>query len=294
LASSPASIVTTPTPTPAAIPARPLFFAIADRPVYAVFHPPHGARTRSAVVVHCHTVGVEQLTSYRVEVLGARAAAAAGYPVFRYHARGHGDSAGDLADVTFESLVQDARAAADHARRLSEASRVIWLGVRFGALVAAEAARGRADTAALALWEPVHDPQEYFRAMLRNLLFSLVVKGERPSVTVDQLFATIIEREGRVSVHGYYLHRPLIQSSRGRRLAQALASWAGPTFLAQVQPRGTLAPAHGALAAGLAKRGASVTVAQINDEPGWHFLANPAWEGAGLVERYAEWIDALA
>ena len=293
MSSAPASIVSTPTPTSEASQARPLFFSIADRPAYAVYHPPHGGRHRSAVVVHCHTLGVEQLTSYRVEVLGARAAAAAGYPVFRYHARGHGDSAGNLAEVTFESLVEDARAAAEHAKQLSGASRVVWLGVRFGALVAAEAARGSDDVAALALWEPVHDPQEYFRGMLRNLLFSFVVKGERPSVSVDDLLHTI-DREGLVAVHGYYLHRALVASSRALSLERSLAAWAGPTFLAQVQRRGTLAPAHAALGTALAKRGATVATVQINDEPGWHFLSNPAWEGAGLVERYAEWIDALA
>ena len=292
MSSSPASTVPTSTPTSEASQARPLFFSIADRPVYGIYHPPHGA-ARSAVVVHCHTLGVEQLTSYRVEVLGAHAASAAGYPVFRYHARGHGDSAGDLADVTFDHLVEDATAAADHAKALSGAARVVWLGVRFGALVAAEAARTRADTAAVALWEPVHDPEDYFRSMLRNLLFSFVVKGERPSVTVDELLQTI-EREGLVSVHGYYLHRGLVESSRGRRLASALSGWSGPAFLAQVQRRGSLAPVHAALAAQLTQQGAAVTTAQINDEPGWHFLANPAWEGAGLVERYAEWIDALA
>jgi hypothetical protein len=129
--------------------------------------------------------------------------------------------------------------------------------------------------------------------MLRNLLFSQVVKGERPKVTVEQLLERV-EREGRVDVHGYYLHRALLRSALGADLSRALAAWSGPTLLAQVQPRASLAPAHAALAAELERRGAAVEVIQVDEEPGWHFLANPAWEGGGLVERTARWLDALA
>jgi len=39
--------------------------------------------------------------------------------------------------VTFEGLVEDALAAAEYARRVSGASEVVWVAVRFGALVAA-------------------------------------------------------------------------------------------------------------------------------------------------------------
>jgi alpha/beta superfamily hydrolase len=268
-----------------------LFFVSGDRPLFGVYHAPFKARPETPVVVHCHTLGVEQLTSYREEVLGARAASAAGYPAFRYHSRGHGDSAGDFQAVTLESLVEDALAAADEACRLSGAQRVVWVGVRFGALVAAEALRRRG-AAGLVLWEPVHKPQDYFRSMLRNLLFSQVVKGERPSTTVDQLFERL-EREGAIDVHGYYLHSALYASARAAALDRALEGWRGPTFLSQVQARPRLAPAHAALAAALERRGARVTVTQIAEEPGWHFLANPAWESAALVQRTVEWLDAL-
>ena len=271
--------------------AKPLFFVSGDRPLYGVYHPPLEARPDAPAVIHCHTLGVEQLTSYRVEALGARAAAAAGCPAFRYHSRGHGDSAGDFQAVTFESLVEDCLAAADEARRLSGARRVVWLGVRFGALVAAEALRRRSG-AGLILWEPAHKSQDYFRSMLRSLLFSQVVKGERPSTTVDQLLERL-EREGAIDVHGYYLHRALYTTARVADLDRALEDWSGPTFLAQIQARPGMAPAHSVLASALEKRRARVTTAQINEEPGWHFLANPAWESAALVRRTAEWLDAL-
>jgi pimeloyl-ACP methyl ester carboxylesterase len=242
--------------------------------------------------VQCHTLGVEQVTCYRVETENARAAAARGVPALRYHSRGHGDSGGDFDAVTFESLVEDACAAAAEARRRSGAPRVIWLGVRFGALVAAEALR-RTGGGALALWEPVESTRDYFRGMLRNVLFSQVVRGEKRSIGVEQLLEQV-ERDGHVDVHGYYLHRALYATSRALELPALLPSWAGPTLLVQVQKRPTLAPPHAALIEALRARGARVTVGQVAEEPGWHFIANPAWESKALVAQTVEWLDALA
>jgi pimeloyl-ACP methyl ester carboxylesterase len=245
------------------------------------------------VIVHCHGLGVEQITAYRAEVLAARAAAAAGFHVFRHHARGHGDSAGDFASVTLESLAADARAAAAEAKRRSGASDVAWLGVRFGALVAASAIAGGAPARALALWEPVHRPLEYFRAMARGVLFSQVAEGRKPDVTVEGMLARV-EREGRVDIHGYFLHRAVYESSRGADLARLLEGFAGPLFLAQIQGRPRLTPANAALAAALEKRGARVDTMCVAEEPGWHFISNPAWECPALVARMKEWLDALA
>jgi alpha/beta superfamily hydrolase len=271
----------------------PLFFTSADRPLYAVFHPPERHRPGAPVLVHCHTLGVEQLTSYRAEVRNAQAAARLGYPVFRFHARGHGDSAGDFADVTLASLVEDALAAGAKARALSGTERVAWLGVRFGALVAAEAIRREGGAAALVLWEPVHRPPDYFRSMLRGVLYSQVAQGKRPEASVDDLLA-VIARDGRVDVHGYYLHHALVESAREANLSASLADWSGPTLLCQVQVRPRLWAAHAELAQALERRGARVATAQVHGEPGWHFISNPPWLGEDLVRHTAEWLDALA
>ena len=245
------------------------------------------------MLVHCHSLGVEQIALYRAEVLNARAVAASGIPVLRYHARGHGDSAGDFSAVTFAGLVEDARAAAGEARRRARCNDVAWLGVRFGGLVAARALAQDPATRALALWEPTHRPADYFRGQLRGLLFSQVAEGRRPDATVDQLLERL-ERAGRIDVHGYYLHRVIVESSRGEELSQALASWNGPTLIAQLENRGKLAPVTGALVKDLEARGARVATTCLRDEPGWHFTQNPAWESAALVRATAEWLDAVA
>jgi pimeloyl-ACP methyl ester carboxylesterase len=272
----------------------PLFFEHEGRPLYAVYHAPGRAREGAPVIVHCHGLGVEQITAYRAEVLSARAAAAAGFPVFRFHAHGHGDSAGDFCAVTLEALAGDAIAAAAEAKRRSGARRVVWLGVRFGGLVAAiAAARGAAESAGLVLWEPVHRPLDYFRGLLRGMLFSQVAEGRKPGESVDQLLEHV-EREGRVDVHGYFLHRAIVESSRGEELEKRLGEFARPTLLVQVQARPRLAAGHAALAASLQSRGARVDTMCVKEEPGWHFISNPAWECAPLAGRVTEWLDALA
>ena len=102
-----------------------------------------------------------------------------------------------------------------------------------------------------------------------------------------------LEREGRVDVHGYYLHQRIVDSSRDEDLSRALAGWSGPTFIAQIENRAKLSPRTVALIAELESRGAKVTSTIVRDEPGWHFTQNPAWECAELVSSTAGWLDAL-
>lgn len=284
-------------------------------PVYAVFHeaapgrpdpdpdprsawvPRAGdhARVSPPVLVHVHGLGVEQITLYRQEVLAARAAAARGIPVLRYHSRGHGDSAGSSADVTLETLVTDARAAADEARRRSGRSHVVWLGVRLGALVAALAGgpgSGRYDAEGFILWEPVAGADVFFRQQLRTLLFSQVAGGRKPDATVDQLLDRL-DQEGSLDVFGYVLQRSLVRSFADQSLAAALTGTRVRVLLAQVQARARLAPAHAQLVDALGGA-ALVTTAQIQQEPGYQLMSNPAWTSDELTRVTMEWLDALA
>ncbi len=264
-------------------------------PVYGVLHAAAPVRPDAPVVVHVHGLGVEQITLYRQEVLAARAVAARGFPVLRYHSRGHGDSAGASADVTLATLVEDARAAADEASRRTGRTRVVWLGVRMGALVAALAGgprSGRDDAAGFVLWEPVAKPAEFFRQQLRTLLFSQVAGGKRPDATVDQLLARLAS-EGSLDVLGYTLQRSLVESFAEAGLPDALAGARAPILLAQVQARARLAPAHAQLVEAL-QGGAKVTTAALHAEPGYQLMSNPAWQSDELTRVTVEWLDAVA
>jgi len=277
----------------AAAPEIPFFMQVKGLPVYCVLHEAVAGRPGVPVGVHVHGLGVEQITLYRQEVLAARAAAARGIPVLRFHARGHGDSAGSSADVTLETLVEDAQAAADVAKQRTGRGRVAWLGIRMGAIVAALAGgprSGRTDAAGFAFWEPVAKPADFFRQQLRTVLFSKVAGGQKPDATVDQLLARIAA-EGELDVFGYTLRRALVDSFSPVTLADALAGVTCPVLLAQVQPGARLSPAHARLAEAL---GPLATVATVREEPGYQLMSNPAWESAELTRVTEEWLDALA
>lgn len=275
-----------PSPAPDAAREVPALLPAGEHALYTVLH---AAAPSRVVVVHCHSVGVEQLTLYRAEVDAARAVAAAGIPVLRFHARGHGDSSGDFADVTVGSLEEDALAAGRHALAATGAARIVWLGVRLGGLVAARAARACGETAGLVLWEPVAEPEAYFRGQLRALLFSEAAQGRRSGLTVETLRARL-ESEGAVDLRGYLLHRTLVASASGESLAAALAGFRQPTLLVQIQKRGSLAPELERLRATLEAQQTPLRVALVRDEPGWHFYTNLAWESAELAAVTRDWL----
>jgi pimeloyl-ACP methyl ester carboxylesterase len=274
---------------------RPLFFTSASQALYGVFCAPDMDGRKDRVVIFSHSLGIEHMVTKRMEVLGARAAAKAGFAAFCYDSRAHGDSTGDAEEVTFTDLVEDACAAADYARELSGATRVIWVGVRFGSLIAAAAIARRNDTAALALWEPLHQGGEYFRTAIRTMLFCQVAQGKGSRATLDDQLKRL-EAEGVLPVVGTYLYRVLYHSAQERDLGQLLQNWGGNTLLAQVQSRHKLSTNNEALRAAIEQRGGNVKVTLIGQEPPWGMLpvVRPQWTSELLLTATKEWLDGMA
>jgi pimeloyl-ACP methyl ester carboxylesterase len=273
----------------------PLFFTSASQALYGVLCAPEAGDCKDRVVIFAHSLGIEHMVSQRMEVLGARAAAQAGFAAFRYDSRAHGDSAGDAEEVMFTDLVDDACAAADYARQRSGAARIIWVGVRFGALIAAAAIARRNDAAALALWEPLHQGGDYFRIALRTMQFCQVAQGKRSGATVDDLLKRL-ETQSTLPVVGTYLYRALYQSAREHSLGQLLQHWNGNTLIAQVQSRPKLAASNEALRSAIEQRGGSVKVTLVSQEPSWNMLpvVRPQWTSGPLLAATKEWLDGMA
>ena len=234
------------------------------------------------------------MVTQRMEVLGARTAAKTGFAAFRYDSRAHGDSAGDAKDVTFTDLVDDACAAADYARKLSGATRVIWVGIRFGCLIAAEAMARRDDAAALALWEPLHLGSEYFRTAIRTMLFCQVAQGKRSAETIDDLLKRL-DAECMLPVVGTYLYSALSRSAHDADVGRSLLHWSGDTLIAQVQLRPALSANNQRLRSEIEQRGGKATVALIRQEPAWSMLplVRPQWASEALLAATAEWLHGM-
>jgi pimeloyl-ACP methyl ester carboxylesterase len=273
---------------------EPLFFPSHGCPLYGMFCRPTGEDRKETALIACHGVGLEHAITSRMTALAVRRAAELGYPALLYHSRGHGDSAGDFAEVTFESLVEDALSAEECLFQLSDARRVVWLGLRLGALVAVEAAIRHPGSVGLVLWEPVASGTEYFRQLVRGLQFSAVARGGKKIPTFDEVLEKI-EREGKADIHACYLHAKLYLSIREISLVKLLERWTGPVFLAQIRARLKLSATNAALVEALESRGAKVTITRITEEPGWQFLMwDRPWTSQVLLDNTMRWLDELA
>ena len=94
-------------------------------------HPP--ARPSGAGVVICSPIGAEHVQNQPRELELARALAARGLLVRRFHFRGTGDSDGQ--GLTFDSMSEDSAAAARQLLDSGEVSRVAFVGTRLAAML---------------------------------------------------------------------------------------------------------------------------------------------------------------
>ncbi len=125
-------------------------------------------QTRSAAVVLCNPFGEEAARAHRAYRVMARKLQDAGYAAMRFDYAGTGDSSGDIDDFGIDAWIQDIEAAADALRAESGVSRIVLVGLRLGATLAALCAqRGRLRAAHVLLWDPVVDGAEYLRELRR-------------------------------------------------------------------------------------------------------------------------------
>ena len=125
-----------------------------------------GAATtgRAAVIVPPH--GFEDLCSHRALDMLADMLAEAGVATLRYDLPGVGDSTGDDADpLSFDRWLASVGMAAQEAKRLTGAEDVALIGLRLGALLAAEASARMGDISRMVLLAPPASGKAYLREL---------------------------------------------------------------------------------------------------------------------------------
>lgn len=119
-------------------------------------------RARSASVLLCNPFGEEAMRAHRIYRVLATQLERSGYAVMRFDYGGTGDSMGDGNDVTVESCVADVALAADELRAVSGAPKLVVIGLRLGATLAALAtSRASLRPRHLVMWDPVVDGRAY-------------------------------------------------------------------------------------------------------------------------------------
>jgi alpha/beta superfamily hydrolase len=143
---------------------NPLFFGRAGRQLYGVYEAPE-SRARAQAIVICPPFGREYLFAHPTERLLARQLAGAGFHVLRFDYFGTGDSAGGFEDANPSMWREDIESAVAEVRDLGQVARVGLIGLRYGALFAAQAAAHCGEIEQLVLWDPIVDGKAYLQSL---------------------------------------------------------------------------------------------------------------------------------
>jgi pimeloyl-ACP methyl ester carboxylesterase len=143
------------------------YFGPENQSLFGVWHAPQtGLPAPATAVLMLAPWGAEDMSAHRVWRGLALVLAAQGHAVLRFEYDGCGDSYDPPEQADHWLLWQ---ASALHAiailKQLSGAGKVVVLGMRLGALLAAELARTQDDIAALVLLAPIRSGQAYLREL---------------------------------------------------------------------------------------------------------------------------------
>ncbi len=119
------------------------------------FHTATAGIAGDVVAVICAGIGRDSSTGYRSSRFLADRLALAGYPAVRFSYPGTGDSRDPDDEDCWPLWLAAVHCAIDKARAMSGCQRVLLIGIRLGAALAALAAAGREDVAGVVLLEPV-------------------------------------------------------------------------------------------------------------------------------------------
>lgn len=137
---------------------NPFRFGPAARQLYGVFHPAAPAQQRGVGVLVCNPLGQEAVRFHRMLRVLSDRLAGRGIGVMRFDYFGVGESAGDDEDGELSGWRDDVLSAHAELLRRARPTRIIWLGARLGATLAALASSALPEPVdRLILWDPVVD-----------------------------------------------------------------------------------------------------------------------------------------
>lgn len=200
----------------------PFHFGPPDRILLGLFHPAADGAPADRAVLLCNPFGQEAVRGHRLYRVLAERLANAGVPVMRFDYYGTGDSLGEDDAGDLDGWVSDTRVALQELVRRSAARRVVCVGARLGAVVAARAAVGWSTINKLVLWDPVVDGATYLELLRAShvrtleLAYSLPDPGWRNALAHDpQAFtdeamgfamsATLRRQVGKIGAHSFPL-----------------------------------------------------------------------------------------
>ena len=230
------------------------------------------------------------VSNYQREVYLARRLSEAGLMTLRYHPSGMGDSDGDPGQMTLRTLEDDAAWAAQLLAAAAGDVPMGFVGMRWGALAAASAARARAaERPPMVLVEPVTDFRRYFREAWRSRAMSALTASDRAAGKKQKL-QDVLSAQGWADVVGNVIHASLYDSVIEHDALAEFDDISGDVLLVQFQGR-ELRPDHRGIVERLRANGASVDTSIVDVEESWWFRSGPKVVlHPELNEQVATWL----
>jgi alpha/beta superfamily hydrolase len=257
-----------------------------DRLAGATYVP---AATAAGGLVIVPSICNDFLRSYRREVVLARQLANRGVAVQRFHYRGTGNSYGDELELTYCRMREDAAVARSRLAEVVGPGPVAFLGTRFGALVAAAAAR-EVPGAPLVLLDPAPSAERFFREAWRAPMARDLREGEDP--TTKDILLSRLESQGWVDILGHTVGRDLHESSLGHVLLEEIGPEPRPILVVQLGGLGGLRPDNERLVTDLRDQGFPVDVEIAGEEQTWWFFEEDEAPPENLGPGVAAWVVA--
>ncbi len=268
---------------------EPFFFELGNDRLFAVLHLPATETARHGLVL-CHALAEEKLWSHRVLVSLARELARRGMAVLRFDFRGEGDSDLDFEQTGIDSRIDDAvRAAEVLLERQPALAGVSFLGHRLGgAIAAAAAARLRARTLALVVWDPLPSGRDYVMSLLRaNLAAQVVIEG-KVTHTREELMRSL-EAGETVLIDGYGIGAPLYPELVAMNWPGMLDRLDCPTLVVECEKAPRKAGLRPPAASGEAR--ARLQRASAYELPFWHECKRLSLSAPNLTQVSVEWLQ---
>jgi len=167
---------------------RPFFFGRSERLLFGTYHAPAVRSPRLGAVLLCNPFGQDAIYAHRIYATLAAKLSKLGQHVLRFDYYGTGDSAGEVEEGSQAAWLEDILEAHQELLASSGASRVIWVGLRYGATLAVLASQSLPRAlASLILWDPVVDGTAYLQelAQAHATFMQQELRGWRPSPAED-------------------------------------------------------------------------------------------------------------
>jgi exosortase A-associated hydrolase 2 len=137
------------------------YFGPRSAPLFGVEHPPAQRRPQRSGIVICPPTGTELMRSHRALRQLATSLAKEGHHVMRFDYFGTGDSSGDCEEGRFATWQDNIATAVEELRDRAELEQVSLIGLRIGAVLAAQASAEIDGITRLTLWDPITDGPAY-------------------------------------------------------------------------------------------------------------------------------------